>query len=101
MSEFSSYNSQYLDKTLNKIEQELIAYKATQAYGAAQIQSRAIVMPGTVSATAHTIYSSTSYWIMAKITFRGVNKDKLARGALLIFGLGIYVSLRKTTLLMK
>lgn len=76
-----SFQATSIDRQIAEIERELIAYKATQAYGASQIQSRVATMPQPVSAVAHTAYSTT-YWVMGRVTFKGVNKNKLARGAL-------------------
>ena len=81
MGQYRTYRDSYLDKEIAEIERELIAYKSTQAYGAVQIQSRVCSTPS-ISATAVQVYSYTYYWILGRVTFSGVNKNRLARGAL-------------------
>lgn len=78
MGQAKSFASTSAEKQIREIELELIAYKATQAYGAMQIQSRICRLASQVSSTA----KGSSNYIMGMITFQGVNKNKLARGAL-------------------
>lgn len=82
MGQVRSYNEQFLTKELADIERELVAYKATQNYGAAQIQSRIIPLSDTITPKSFVIYGNTNYWVLIKVNFSGVNKNKLARGAL-------------------
>lgn len=82
MGQYKTYRNTYLDKEIAEIERELIAYKATQAYGASQIQSRIATLADPITATAVQVGSYTRYFIFGRITFLGVNKGKLARGAL-------------------
>lgn len=82
MGQYKSYRDTYLDREIAEIERELIAYKSRQGYGATQIQSRKCSLSSPINSTAVQIYSRTNYFILGKITFSGVNKNKLARGAL-------------------
>lgn len=82
MGQYRSYKNTYLARELANIERELIAYKATQEYGATQIQSRVCSLSSSIASTSVSVYGYTQYWVLGKLTFSGVNKDKLARGAL-------------------
>lgn len=82
MGQAKSYNEQFISKELANIERELIAYKATQDYGATQIQNRIIPLFATISPKPFDVYGTTNYWVLIKVKFSGVNKNKLARGAL-------------------
>ena len=78
MGQYRSYRNSYLDKEIADIERELLAFKTTQAYGAIQIKSKASPL-GNVSSTS---VSGMGYFVAGLVSFVGVNKDKLARGAL-------------------
>lgn len=82
MGQYRSYKEMSLERQIADIEQALVAYKTTQSYGVNQIQSRSCTLPDSLSSTAVQVFSRTQHWVLEKITFSGVNKNKLARGAL-------------------
>ena len=49
MGQYKSYKDTYLEREIANIERELVAYKATQIYGASQIQSRVSTLPEKIS----------------------------------------------------
>ena len=57
----------------------MIAYKSTQNYGATQVQSRVASVTTTSAAISG---NNITTFIFGRVTFTGVNKNKLARGSL-------------------
>lgn len=82
MGQYSSYRESYIDKELANIERELIAIKSKQEYGAEQIQGKTVMLSESITSKGFNVYGRTYYWTMLKVTFVGVNKNKVARGAL-------------------
>ena len=77
MGQFKSYQSLNLERQVKQLEDELIAYKSTQLYGANQIRPR-LSYSAPINSVVDTFGVHSN---QGKIRFVGVNKNKLARGS--------------------